>query len=458
MLEISRKTNLLEKKSYKYSLQDVDEPNLQRDVYSYGTVPKVAFNHRRVPMAMPEEIWITDTSLRDGQQSVEPYTADQIVKIYQLLNRLGGPYGIIRQTEFFIYSKKDREALERCMALDLKFPEITTWIRASKEDFKLVKDLGIRETGILVSCSDYHIFNKMKMNRRQCMEHYLGVVKDAFDAGVVPRCHLEDITRADFYGFVVPFVNELQELSREAGIPVKIRACDTMGYGVPYTEAAMPRSVAGIIYGLQHYSDVPSEYLEWHGHNDFYKGVANASTAWLYGACAVNCSLLGIGERTGNVPLEAMVFEYASLRGSLDGMDTTVITEIADFFQRDIGYKIPPMTPFVGSAFNVTRAGVHADGLMKDEEIYTIFDTRKILNKPPTVQISKTSGLAGIAYWINQTYRLEGDDKLDKKSDLVVAMKEWVDTQYEDGRQTVMTDHELEEKLEQLAPGRFRRP
>ena len=458
MLEISRKTNLLEKKSYKYSLQDVEEPNLQRDVYSYGTVPKVAFNHRRVPMAMPEEIWITDTSLRDGQQSVEPYTADQIVKIYQLLNRLGGPYGIIRQTEFFIYSKKDREALEKCMSLDLKVPEITSWIRASKEDFKLVKELGIRETGILVSCSDYHIFKKMKMNRRQCMDYYLGVVKDAFDAGVVPRCHLEDITRADFYGFVVPFVNELQALSREAGIPVKIRACDTMGYGVPYTEAAMPRSVAGIVYGLQHYSDVPSECLEWHGHNYFYKGVANASTAWLYGACAVNCSLLGIGERTGNVPLEAMVFEYASLRGSLDGMDTTVITEIADFFQRDIGYKIPPMTPFVGSAFNVTRAGVHADGLMKDEEIYTIFDTRKILNRPPTVQISKTSGLAGIAYWINQTYRLEGDDKLDKKSDLVVAMKEWVDTQYEDGRQTVMTDHELEEKLEQLAPGRFRRP
>lgn len=146
----------------------------------------------------------------------------------------------------------------------------------------------------------------------------------------------------------------------------------------------------------------------------FYKGVANASTAWLYGACAVNCSLLGIGERTGNVPLEAMVFEYASLRGSLDGMDTTVITEIADYFKNEIGYNIPPMTPFVGSAFNVTRAGVHADGLMKDEEIYTIFDTKKILNKPATVQISKTSGLAGVAYWINQTYGLEDGEKLDK--------------------------------------------
>ena len=244
----------------------------------------------------------------------------------------------------------------------------------------------------------------------------------------------------------------VQALSKEAGIPVKIRACDTMGYGVPYTEAAMPRSVAGIIYGLQHYADVPSECLEWHGHNDFYKAVANASTAWLYGACAVNCSLLGIGERTGNVPLEAMVFEYASLRGSLDGMDTTVITEIADFFKKDVGYDIPPMTPFTGSAFNVTRAGVHADGLMKDEEIYTIFDTKKILNRPATVQISKTSGLAGIAYWINQTYGLEGEQKLDKRAPLVVAMKEWVDAQYEDGRQTAMTDHELEEKIAELAP------
>ena len=457
MLEISNKTNLLEQKSYKYSLQDVAEPNLQRDLYSYGSVPKVAFNHRRVPMNMPEEIWITDTSLRDGQQSVEPYSVEQIVQIYKLLSKLGGPYGIIRQTEFFIYSKKDRQAIEKCMELDLKFPEITSWIRASKEDFKLVRDLGIKETGILVSCSDYHIFKKMKMTRSQAMEMYLATVKDAFAAGVIPRCHLEDITRADFYGFVVPFVNELQKLSREAGIPVKIRACDTMGYGVPYTEAAMPRSVAGIIYGLQHYSDVPSECLEWHGHNDFYKGVANASTAWLYGACAANCSLLGIGERTGNVPLEAMVFEYAALRGSMDGMDPTVITEIADFFRNDIGYDIPPMTPFVGRSFNATRAGIHADGLLKDAEIYTIFDTGKLLNRPAVVEISKTSGLAGIAYWINQNFRLKGDDEIQKHDPVVVAMKDWIDQEYEDGRQTVMTDKELDAMVERLAPGRFKK-
>ena len=455
MLEISSKTNLLEQKSYKYSLQDVAEPNLQRDVFSYGEVPKVSFNHRRVPMNMPEEIWITDTSFRDGQQSVAPYSVQQIVDLYKLLNKLGGPYGIIRQTEFFIYSNKDRQAVEKCQELGLRFPEITTWIRASKEDFKLVRDMGIRETGILVSCSDYHIFKKMKMSRAQVLDYYLGTVKDAFAAGIVPRCHLEDITRADFYGFVIPFVNELQKLSREAGIPVKIRACDTMGYGVPYTEAAMPRSVAGIIYGLQHYSDVPCECLEWHGHNDFYKAVSNASTAWLYGACAVNCSMLGIGERTGNIPLEAMVFEYASLRGSMDGMQPTAITEIAEYFEKEMGYIIPPMTPFVGESFNTTRAGIHADGLLKDQEIYSIFDTEKLLNRPATVQISKTSGLAGIAYWINVHYGLKGDRELKKNDPLVIAIKEWTDGLYEDGRQTVMSHGELEQKIAELAPGRF---
>ena len=455
MLELSNKTNLLEQATYKYSLQDIEEPNLYRDLYPYDDIPKIAFNHRRVPMGMPEEIWITDTSLRDGQQSVEPYSVKQIVELYKLMSKLGGPYGIIRQTEFFVYSEKDRKALEECQSLGLKFPEITTWIRANKEDFKLVKDLGIRETGILVSCSDYHIFKKLKKTRKEAMEGYLAAVAQAFEAGVMPRCHLEDITRADFYGFVVPFVNELMKMSKDAGIPVRIRACDTMGYGVPFSEVALPRSVPGIIYGLQHYSDVPSEMLEWHGHNDFYKSVANATTAWLYGASAVNCSLLGIGERTGNVPLEAMIMEYASLRGSLDGMDTTAITEIAEYFKNEIGYKIPPMTPFVGKNFNVTRAGIHADGLLKDEEIYNIFNTEKILNRPASVSVSKTSGLAGIAYWINNNYQLKGEKTIDKKHPLVIALKEWVDKEYEDGRQTALSDIELENKITELSGGEF---
>jgi isopropylmalate/homocitrate/citramalate synthase len=169
--------------------------------------------------------------------------------------------------------------------------------------------------------------------------------------------------------------------------------------------------------------------------------------ALLAGADRVEGTLFGNGERTGNVPLEAMVFEYASLRGTLDGMDPTVITEIADYFTKEMNYHIPPRTPFVGEEFNKTRAGIHADGMLKDEEIYNIFDTGAILNRPAGVTVSSTSGAAGIAYWINSHYRLTGDEMISKKDPLVAKIKAWVDEQYADGRQTVISTAELEKMI-----------
>ncbi|MEI3198174.1 MAG: 2-isopropylmalate synthase [Lachnospiraceae bacterium] len=443
----NEKTNLLQLEEHFYQLNDVAEPNVFRNLFPYDEVPKIAFNDRIVPHNMPEEIWITDTTFRDGQQSRAPYTAEQIVKIYDYLHRLGGPNGKIRQSEFFLYSKKDRDAVYKCLERGYKFPEVTSWIRANKKDFQLVKDIGLRETGILVSCSDYHIFYKMRMTRREAMNQYLSVIRECLETGISPRCHLEDITRSDIYGFVIPFCLELMKLMEEYQIPIRIRACDTMGYGVNFAGAVIPRSVQGIIYGLTTHAGVPSELIEWHGHNDFYKAVTNSTTAWLYGASGVNCSLFGIGERTGNTPLEAMVFEYAQLRGSLDGMDTTVITELAEYFEKELGYVMPDRTPFCGKNFNVTRAGIHADGLLKNEEIYNIFDTEKFLNRPVLVSVSNTSGLAGIAHWMNTYYHLEGERAVDKNSELVHLVKEKVDKQYDDGRVTVMTDAELTEMI-----------
>ncbi len=443
----NEKTNLLQLEEHFYQLNDVAEPNVFRNLFPYDEVPKIAFNDRIVPHNMPEEIWITDTTFRDGQQSRAPYTAEQIVKIYDYLHRLGGPNGKIRQSEFFLYSKKDRDAVYKCLERGYRFPEVTSWIRANKKDFQLVKDIGLRETGILVSCSDYHIFYKMRMTRREAMNQYLSVIRECLETGISPRCHLEDITRSDIYGFVIPFCLELMKLMDEYQIPIRIRACDTMGYGVNFAGAVIPRSVQGIIYGLTTHAGVPSELIEWHGHNDFYKAVTNSTTAWLYGASGVNCSLFGIGERTGNTPLEAMVFEYAQLRGSLDGMDTTVITELAEYFEKELGYVMPDRTPFCGKNFNVTRAGIHADGLLKNEEIYNIFDTEKFLNRPVLVSVSNTSGLAGIAHWMNTYYHLEGERAVDKNSELVHLVKEKVDQQYDDGRVTVMTDAELTEMI-----------
>lgn len=457
MLEFSPKTNQLMQSKYQYQLQDVPEPNLYREIFDYDAIPKIAFNNRLVPTNMPADIWMTDTTFRDGQQSVSPFTPQQIEHLFRLESRMGGEKGLIRQSEFFLYTEKDREALERCQALGLRFPEITTWIRANEKDFELVKAAGVKETGILVSCSDYHIFKKMHLTRGAAMEKYLSIIKAALSMGIIPRCHFEDITRADFYGFVLPFAEQLMNLSRESGIPIKVRACDTMGYGISYPGAALPRSVPGIIYGLNHYAQIPSEQLEWHGHNDFYKVVSNAGTAWLYGCSSINCSLLGIGERTGNCPLEAMAIEYEALRGTTDGMDLTAVTEIAEYMEKEIGLEVSPRQPFVGRHFNVTRAGIHADGMLKDEEIYNIFDTTKILNRPATVAVDSHSGLAGVAHWMNSYFRLKNQHVVDKQDPLVQSVKDAVDALFAQGRNTVMGDEELEIMVRDADSDRYER-
>jgi len=425
----------------RYQLQDVSEPQLYRDIFPYTELPRVPFDGQSVPMQRAKEVWITDTTFRDGQQARPPFTVQQIVDIYTLLHRLDGGSGLIRSCEFFLYSRRDREALERCLELNFEYPKVTGWIRAVKSDFALVKDMGLAETGILTSCSDYHIFLKLMKTRRQALDMYLEIARAALEAGITPRCHFEDITRADFYGFVVPFAIELMKLREEYGRDVKIRLCDTMGFGVPWAEAALPRSVPKLVHGLIHDAGVPGELLEWHGHNDFHKVLINPATAWLYGCAGCNAAVLGTGERTGNTPLEAMVIEAAQLNGAhTPGVDYRVITEIAEYFANQVGQPVPPNYPLVGRDFNVTRAGIHADGLLKSEEIYNCFDTQRILGRPVGVAITDKSGAAGIKHWLEQHYGID----VPKDDHRLLAIKEKVDAEYEAGRTSAISEEEME--------------
>ena len=443
------------KKKWKYKLKELDEPNLYKDIFPYTEVSKVVFDHKILPVSQAEEIFITDTTFRDGQQARPPYTAQQIVDIFQLLSKLGGPNGVIRQSEFFLYSKKDKEAVEKCQALGLRYPEITGWIRAAKEDIHLVNEAGLKETGILTSVSDYHIFLKLGKKRSEALNDYLGIVKSILELGIIPRCHFEDVTRADIYGFCVPFALELMKLREESGIEIKIRLCDTMGYGITYPGAALPRSVDKLVHAFIEDAGVPGHLLEWHGHNDFHRAMTNATTAWLYGCSAANSTLLGLGERTGNPPIEALIIEYIALKGNNNGIDTTIITDIAEYFEKELEVKIPHNYPFVGSEFNVTRAGVHADGLIKCEEIYNIFDTNKILKRPVVTMITDKSGNAGIAFWINQRFGLKGESAVDKRHPGISKINKWIAEQYDSGRVTTISPEEMEKKVRFYLPEHF---
>ena len=442
-------------KFWKLDLKDVVEPNLQKSVFPYDEVSRIDFDHKIIPINPAEDIFITDTTFRDGQQAMPPYTVKQIVDLYALMSRLGGVNGIIRQSEFFLYSKKDRDAVAKCLELGLKYPEITGWIRAQKEDIKLVKESGLKETGILTSVSDYHIFLKLNLTRKKALDDYMGIVKDILEEGIVPRCHFEDITRAEIYGFCIPFAIELMKLREESGIDIKIRLCDTMGYGVTYPGASLPRSIDKLIRVFVEEGGVPGHLLEWHGHNDFHKALINASTAWLYGCSGANGTLLGLGERTGNAPIEGLIIEYIGLRGTNNGIDTTVITDIAQYFESEIGVKIPVNYPFVGAEFNVTKAGIHADGLIKNEEIYNIFDTTKILRRPIVTMITDKSGKAGIAHWINTRLSAKGKAIIDKIHPGVSKINKWVMEQYESGRITGISHEELERMVRKFLPELF---
>ncbi|GFK94620.1 Citrate (Re)-synthase [Fundidesulfovibrio magnetotacticus] len=436
-------------------LDNSDTPELYRELFPYTKISRVPFDDT---IAMPrpaERMFITDTTFRDGQQARPPYTVKQIVHIFDMLHRLGGQSGLIRASEFFLYSDKDRRAVEACQAKDYKFPEVTGWIRANANDLKLVKSMGLKETGLLTSVSDYHIHLKLGKDRKAAMESYLAVVDQALEWGIVPRCHFEDLTRADIFGFCLPFAQALMERSRQAGMPVKIRLCDTMGYGVPYPGAALPRSVSKLVRAFTDEAQVPSEWLEWHGHNDFHKVLVNASTAWLSGCSGANCTLLGFGERTGNAPLEAMVVEYISLTGEDDVANTQVISEIAAYFEDELEYAIPANYPFVGRDFNATSAGIHVDGLAKNEEIYNIFDTQKILGRSVPIIITDKSGKAGVSYWINHNMGLEGDDAVDKRHPAVDKIYNRIMEAYESGRNTSFSNQEMRALVKRYMPELF---
>lgn len=430
-------------------LQNIPEPNLYREIFSYDKIPAVKLDGKPVAPRLPSEFWITDTTFRDGQQARPPYTVEQVVKIFTFLHRIGGTRGLIRQSEFFLYGETDRKAVEKCQELGFKFPEITAWIRAVKKDFELVKQMGLKETGILTSCSDYHIFLKLKKNRRQALDSYKEIVAAAVENGIQPRCHLEDVTRADIYGFVIPMINETMEICKN----VKIRLCDTMGYGFPCDRVPVPRGIPAMLDAILTETDIKPPQLEWHGHNDFHKVLANAVCAWTYGCAAANGTLLGFGERTGNPPIEGLVFEWMSLSGHHDGVDPTVITEMAEYFRKEIGHVIPPNYPFVGADFNTTRAGIHADGLTKSEEIYNIFDTEKWLKRPCKVAITNASGLAGLAYWVHANVPNGADTKKDHPG--LIAIKTWIDSEYNNGRISSISDEEMDVLVRKHLPELF---
>lgn len=425
------------------TIADFPTPDYFETSYPRAGFPRYVWTER--PATLPERAWTTETTHRDGQQGGLPLTVDQGLRIYDLMNAFTGASGAIRQAEFFAYRPSDRAMLEG--ALD-RFKsgapvEPTTWIRATAKDVDLIAALGIRETGMLASASDYHTFHKFTpAGRAAAAKTYLDAVARVLDAGIRPRLHLEDATRAP-REFMLPFVTAVLERAAAYGPKQRprFRVCDTLGLGLPYEHVEWPRSVPRMIGELRGLG-LEAGDLEFHPHNDTHLVVANCLAAVQAGCAAINGTLLGKGERSGNAPLEGVLLHLIGMGYFADiGPDFRTLNDLATLYA-SMGEPVPAKYPLFGRDAHRTRAGIHADGLNKFWWMYAPFDVPALLGRPLEVSLTKDSGLAGLIFLVKQHTGRE----LAKDDPLLLKLHAWVTAEFDQGRQTAVEWEELQNR------------
>ena len=374
-----------------------------------GRFPPLPMEHEAAPIPhftdKTHPKLITDTTLRDGAQ--DPHFAlfpvDARLRYFDLLHELDNGTGIIEQIEVFIYQQRDLWTLERLLEREYEFPQVTTWTRAIPKDIRDLVDVSrgsIKETGMLASSSDHHIFDKLRhRSKADAAEKYLAPILTACENGIRPRIHLEDTTKADIYGFVIPF---MQRVLRETNDWAKFRICDTIGWGSPDPYAALPVGIPRLISTLV--KETGAE-LEFHGHNDFGMATANSMASLRYGCRRVNVAFAGLGERTGNTALEQVVAGYIREYGD-PGFKLGVLGSIRDLITGEV-CSIPPKQPIIGEVFS-TQAGIHQTGVSRQDDagggpIYLPFDAALVGDEVSELhRIGALSGMDGIVSVLNR--------------------------------------------------------
>lgn len=390
--------------------------NTERVYYNYqGKLPPIPMEEQP---ALPPPVddlpkLITDTTLRDGAQDsrIALFPHEARVRYFDLLHQLDNGTGTIYAVEAFIYQKRDMWTLERLLDRGYEWPKVTTWTRATPKDIKQLVEVSqgqIKETGMLASASDHHIFDKLGFkSKEEAIEKYLQPIETALEHGITPRVHLEDCTRADIFGWVIPFMQRVLDVSKGSA---KFRICDTIGWGVPDPYAALPWGVPRLFQVLR---EETGAELEFHGHNDFGLATANSVMSWRYGGKKVNAAFGGLGERTGNTSLEQMLAALVRYYGD-PGLDLTKLEEIKQLVDGEVT-PLPDRAPIIGEVFT-TAAGIHQAGVMRQDEapgglIYLPFAASLFGRKENELsRVGSLSGSEGIVSILNRELERRGKE------------------------------------------------
>lgn len=415
--------------------------NTERKYFNYkGNLPAISLDG--APASVPPQTsqthpkLITDTTLRDGAQDPRFALMSNMAKLryFDLLHKLDNGAGIIEAVEVFIYQKRDLWTLEKLLERGYDYPRVTTWTRAVPKDIKSLLEIArgkIKETGILASASDHHIFDKLGYHsKEEAIERYLVPIMSAHDNGIVPRVHLEDATKADIEGWVIPFVQRVLE---KTGGNARFRICDTLGIGMPDPFTAMPSGIPKLVSALVR--ETGAEF-EFHGHNDFGLATANSMAAFAYGCKRVNTAIAGLGERTGNTPLEQVLANYIRIYGN-PGLNLDVLGEIAELVNEEIA-AIPEKQPLIGKGIFTTQAGLHQTGVSRQREaigglIYLPFEPEILGQRSVEFnRIGALSGMDGLVSVLNEAwYKDTGEkDRFSLASRLVKEVYDFIHDSY----------------------------